>query len=139
MQNSIIVGGFHAQKIAYAESVLRRTQIVKEQHLAPFAPPRTSIRCATTHIAGDMLFWIMRELEKSNVEKDDTRKVWAAPERPPEEGHRRRVLRHATEIKAMLEPGATAVPVQEVAGQVLHSLECQNCGARIAHRMRPAA
>lgn len=120
VQNCIIAGGFHetwsdSQKIAYAESVMRRAQIDKQQHLAPFAPPRSSIvkiRCATAHIAGDMLFRIMRELENSNVEKDDTRKVWAAPERPPEEGHRRRVLRRAVEeVKAMFEPGATAVPV----------------------------
>lgn len=119
-QNCIILGGWLESwtgplRVAYVETIMRRANLDKDMHLAPFAPPRSSIvkiRCDTTHVAGDMLFRIMRELAKSNGADEATKKVWAAPERPSEEGHRRRVLRTAAEdIKAMLEPGATASPV----------------------------
>lgn len=119
-QNSIILGGFNdawndTQRVTYIENVMGRAQIDSEQHLVPLAPPRSSIvkvRCATTHAAAHILFQLMRGLEKFNKENEETKKAWAALERPPEEGHRRRALRRAAEdIKAMLEPGDTALPV----------------------------
>lgn len=88
------------QKITYIESVMRRSNIDADQHLAPFAAARSSImkvRCSNTHAAANILFQIMRGLEKYNKDNEGANKVWAALEPPPEEGHRRRVLRQAAE------------------------------------------
>lgn len=78
------------QKITYAVLILNSVEALERQHLTPL-----KIQCKDDHVAGRMLFDMMRAIKRLDKDHSATRKICAAPERQPEVGYKRPVLRQA--------------------------------------------